>query len=166
MEECSSFFTSFPASADTWVYYLNHSVWCEVESDGCFYLNFTPGCWKKVLNASQPFNIPSLKILNLALYPILIGLFGSLVFILSSWYILDISPLSDVGFVKIVFKSIGCCFVLLTVLFTLQSFAVLWVPVSLLLILEHKTLLFYSEKFPLCLRIQGSTPLSLPLDLV
>jgi hypothetical protein len=34
---------------------------------------------------------------------------------LSSLYTLDISPVSDIGFVKIFSQSIGCCFVLLTV---------------------------------------------------
>jgi hypothetical protein len=53
---------------------------------------------------------------------ILIGLFGSLKSnFLSSLYILDISPLLDVGLVKIFSKSVGCCFVLLTVSFALQK---------------------------------------------
>ena len=48
----------------------------------------------------------------------LIGLFGSLEFnFLSSLYILDISPLSDIGLVKIFSQSVGCHFVLLTVSF-------------------------------------------------
>ena len=54
------------------------------------------------LGASQPFGIPQLRILCLALYPILIGLFGSLESnFLSSLYISDISPLLDLGLVKI-----------------------------------------------------------------
>jgi hypothetical protein len=62
------------------------------------------------LGASQPFGI--LHINNL------IGLLGSLESkFMSSLYILDISPLSDVGLVKILSQSIGCCFVLLTVCF-------------------------------------------------
>ena len=63
------------------------------------------------------FDIPQLRILCLALYPIfLTQLFGSLESIfLSSWYILDISLLSDVGLVKIFSQSVGCHFVLLTV---------------------------------------------------
>jgi hypothetical protein len=40
---------------------------------------------------------------------------------LSSLYILDISPLSDLGFVKIFSQSISCHFVLLTVSFALQK---------------------------------------------
>jgi hypothetical protein len=49
------------------------------------------------LSASQPFEIPQLKTLCLALYPILIELFVSLEFnFSSSLYILDISPLLDV----------------------------------------------------------------------
>ena len=52
----------------------------------------------------------------------LIGLFVSLESnFLSSFYILDISPLSDVGLVKIFSQSVGCHFVLLTVSFALQK---------------------------------------------
>ena len=40
---------------------------------------------------------------------------------LSSLYILEIRPLSDVGLVKIFSHSLGCCFVLLTVSFALQN---------------------------------------------
>jgi hypothetical protein len=74
------------------------------------------------LGASQPFEIPQLRILCLAVYPILIGLFGSLESnFLSSLYILDISPLSNVGLVKIFSQSVGCPFVLLTVSFALEK---------------------------------------------
>jgi hypothetical protein len=52
----------------------------------------------------------------------LIGLFGSLESnFLNSLYILDISPLSDVGLVKIFSQSVGCLFVLLTVSFAVQK---------------------------------------------
>jgi hypothetical protein len=40
MEECSSFITSSPESAVTWVFYLSHSHWYEVESQGSFDLHF------------------------------------------------------------------------------------------------------------------------------
>jgi hypothetical protein len=64
-------------------------------------------------SASQPFEIPQLRFLCLALYPILIGLFGSLeANFLSSLYILDVSPLPDVGLVKIFSQSVECQFVL------------------------------------------------------
>jgi hypothetical protein len=56
------------------------------------------------LGASQPFEIPQLRIFFFFSYVphFLIGLFGSLESnFLSSLYILDISPLSDVGLVKI-----------------------------------------------------------------
>ena len=36
MEECSSFSTSLPASAVTWIFDLSHSDWWEVESQGGF----------------------------------------------------------------------------------------------------------------------------------
>ena len=52
----------------------------------------------------------------------LISLFGVLVAsFLSSLYILEISPLSDVGLVKIFSHSVGCRFVLLTVSFALPK---------------------------------------------
>jgi hypothetical protein len=54
------------------------------------------------------------------LFPILIGLFGSLEFnFLRSLYILDISTVLDVRLVKIFSQSSGHHFVLLTVSFTL-----------------------------------------------
>ena len=54
------------------------------------------------------FGIPQLKIICLALYPILRDLFGSLKSkFLSSLYIFDISPLSDVGLVKIFSQYVG-----------------------------------------------------------
>ena len=40
---------------------------------------------------------------------------------LSCLYILDSSPLFDVGLVRIFSHSVGCCFVLLTVFFSLQK---------------------------------------------
>jgi hypothetical protein len=53
----------------------------------------------------RPFDIPQLKILCLTLNPFLIGLFDSLESnFLSSSYILEISPLLYVGFVKIFFS--------------------------------------------------------------
>jgi hypothetical protein len=75
------------------------------------------------LSASQPFGIPQLRILCLALCPILkIELFVSLESnFLSSLYIFDINPLSDVGLVKIFSQVVGYCFVLLTVSFALQK---------------------------------------------
>jgi hypothetical protein len=74
------------------------------------------------LVASQPFRIPQLRILCLArsVPYLLIGLFDSLESnFLSSLYILDISPLSDLGLVKIFSQSVVCLFVLLTVSFAL-----------------------------------------------
>ena len=52
----------------------------------------------------------------------LMGLFESLESnFLSSLYILDTGPLSDVGLVKIFSKSVGCCFIFLTVSLALQK---------------------------------------------
>jgi hypothetical protein len=83
-------------------------------------LNIFPG-------ASQTFEFPQLRILCLALFPhFLIKLFGSLESnFLNSLYILDFSPSSDVGLVKIFSQSVGCCFVLFSVLTeTLQFYEV------------------------------------------
>jgi hypothetical protein len=64
------------------------------------------------LGASQPFCIPQLRILCVVVFPILIVLFGSLEStFLSSLCILDISPLSHVGWLKIFSPYVGCCFV-------------------------------------------------------
>jgi len=72
------------------------------------------------LGTSQPFNIPQLRVLCLALYLILIELFGSVESnFLSSSYIFDISPLSDVGLIKMFSQSVGYHFVLVTVSFAL-----------------------------------------------
>jgi hypothetical protein len=68
----------------------------------------------RCFSAIRAFDIPKLKIIYLALYTILIGLFGSLESnFLRSLYIVDISPLSDVGLVKTFSHSVGCHFVLL-----------------------------------------------------
>jgi hypothetical protein len=72
------------------------------------------------LAASQQFSIPQLRILYLAHF--LIGLFGILESnFLSSLNILDISPLSDLGFVKIFSQYVGWHFVLFTVFFALET---------------------------------------------
>ena len=74
------------------------------------------------LGSSQSFDITQVKILCLALFPILIGLFGSPEYnFLSSLYILDISPLLDPGLVQIFSQFVVCYFVLLTVSFALQD---------------------------------------------
>jgi hypothetical protein len=107
-------------------------------------------------SASQPFEIPQLRFLCLALYPILIGLFGSLeANFLSSLYILDVSPLPDVGLVKIFSQSVECQFVLWQCHSTYRSFSILWGPICQFLILEHKSLVFYSGNFPLCQCVWG-----------
>jgi hypothetical protein len=74
------------------------------------------------LDTSLPFEIPQLRILCLALYPILIWLFGSLKSsFLSSLYLLDICPQTDVGFMLISSQSVGCHFVLLKMSSALQK---------------------------------------------
>ena len=81
---------------------------------------FTFPWWLRMLNTSLGSSpllcIPQLRILCLTLYQILIGLFISLESnILNSLYILDISPLSDIGLVMIFSQFVGCNFVLLIV---------------------------------------------------
>jgi hypothetical protein len=57
---------------------------------------------KHYLGGSWPFDIPQLRIPCLALHPILKRVFDSLEFnFMSSLYVLDISPLLEVGLVKI-----------------------------------------------------------------
>ena len=89
---------------------------------------------------------------------------------MSSLYILNISPLSDVGLVN-VFSSL-----LFAVLSYLQcplpyrnfeknklkkkKFCNFMRSHLLILILEHKLLVFCLGKFPLCLCVQGSSPVS------
>jgi hypothetical protein len=74
--------------------------------------------------ASQPFGIPQLRIFLLTSLctPFLIGLLDFLESIFLSYlYSLDISPLSDLQFVKMLSQSVGGLFVLLTVSFALQK---------------------------------------------
>ena len=73
------------------------------------------------LNVFWPFEILLLGILYLVLYPNFnwVGMLMSN--FLSSLYILEIRPLSDVGLVKIFSHSVGCLFVLMTVSFALQK---------------------------------------------
>ena len=75
------------------------------------------------LGVSWPFNIPQFEnSLFSSVLHFLVGLFGFLKSnFLCSLYILDISPLSDVGLVKIFSQSVGCHFVLLTMSFALQK---------------------------------------------
>jgi hypothetical protein len=47
---------------------------------------------------------------------------------LSSLYVLDISPLSDLGWVKIFSQPVGCHFALLRVSFTLKNLCKIEVP--------------------------------------
>jgi hypothetical protein len=80
---------------------------------------------------SQPFSIPQLRILCLALYFIFKcnsfhGYFDFLESnLLNSLYILVTSPLSDIALLKILSQCVGGPFVLLTVSFSYRSFAIL-----------------------------------------
>ena len=70
------------------------------------------------LGVSWSFDITQLRIICLALYPFLIELFDSLESnFLNSLYILDISPLLDLGLVEIFSQSVGGLCVLLTLSF-------------------------------------------------
>ena len=70
---------------------------------------------------------------------------------LSSLYILDISPLSDLGLVKILSQSVGGLFVLLTVSFALQKLCNFMRSHLSILDVQHKSLLFCSIASVLCL---------------
>jgi hypothetical protein len=83
------------------------------------------------LGTFQPFEIPLLRIFCLSLYLIfLVGLFGLLVCnFLISLYTLDISPLSDVGLMKIFSQPVVYRFVLVMMSFNLQKFSGSWGPI-------------------------------------
>ena len=103
------------------------------------------------LGASWPFDIPQLKI----------GLFDSWDSnFLSSLYMLDISPLSDVGMVKIFSQSVGCPFVLLTVSFALQKLCNFMKSHLSILDLRGPFTIVSNNITPLCPHVQGSSPLS------
>jgi hypothetical protein len=68
MEEGSSFSKTLPAFVVTLGFYLSHSDWCVVESQGCFDLYF-PDDYGCSLGAFLPFSIPQVRILCLALHP-------------------------------------------------------------------------------------------------
>jgi hypothetical protein len=69
---------------------------------------------------------------------------------MSSLYILKISPLLDIGLVKIFSLFVGCHFVLLTVSFALQKFFSFMKSLCQLLILEPGPLVFCSGNCPHC----------------
>ena len=76
--------------------------------------------------AFQPFGIPGENSLLSSEPHFLMGLFNFLESSsLSSLYILDITPLHDLGLEKILSQSVGGLFVLLTVSFALQKLAIL-----------------------------------------
>jgi hypothetical protein len=73
---------------------------------------------------------------------------------------MGISPLLDIGLIKIFFQSVGYHFVLLRVCLPYRNFAILRGPICRLLILEPKSLVFYSGKLSLCPHVRGSSLLS------
>ena len=98
-------------------------------------------------SASQPFGI-------------LMGLFEFLEFnFLSSLYILDISPLSDLGLVKILSQSVDGLFVLLTVSFALQKLCNFMRSHLSILDLIAQAIAVLFRNFPLCPYLQGFSPL-------
>lgn len=75
------------------------------------------------LGASQPFEIPMLRILLCSIPHFLIVLLKLLMFnFSSSLYNLDINLMPEVGLVKNFFKFVSCHVVLMTVPFKLQKF--------------------------------------------
>ena len=103
VEECYSFSTFSPATAVTWVFLSQPfwQVWCGISGLFWFSIPWWLRTWNISLGASQPCSIPQLRILWLPMYTLFyIVIWFSGVFFLSSLYILDISPLSDVGLVK------------------------------------------------------------------
>jgi hypothetical protein len=83
-----------------------------------------------------------------SLLHLLMGLFEFLGFsFLSSLYILDISPLSDLGLVKILSQSVGGLFVLLTVSFALQKLCNFMRPHLLTLDLTAQAIIFLFRNY-------------------
>ena len=118
------------------------------------------------LSASQPFRIPVENSLLSSVSHFSIGLLDLLMSnSLSSLYLLDISPLLDVGSVKIFSHSVGCCFVLLMVSLALQNLFS-FVRFHFLLILAPELLVFCPVICLLCQCVQGIFSLSLLFDLV
>ena len=120
--DVSTFSTSLPASAVTWGFDPNHSDTSEVDSRVLLiYISLMTKNVEHFLGASQSFIIPELRLLCLALYPIFNRVVCLECKFLISLYILNISPLSNLGLVKIFSQSVGCLFVLLTVSLALQK---------------------------------------------
>jgi hypothetical protein len=146
-----------PTCVVAWGFDLNHSDWCKIS--GSFWFAFLWSFWTLniSLGSSQSFEIPQFWILGLVLFPIfdwVVWFFG--VWLLESLYILDISSLSDVGLVKIVYPSVGCCFFLLTVYFALHKLSSFMR--SHLSILDHESLEFRLGNFLLCQWVYGFYP--------
>jgi len=76
---------------------------------------------------------------------------------------LNISPLWDIGLVKIFSQSVDCHFILWQGSLSYRSFAILWGPICDFLILVHKPLVSCSGNFHLCPHVRGSSQLSLIL---
>ena len=119
----------------------------------------------------SPITIPWTRIqrssIENSLYLILkIGLFGLLVSNFLSFYIVDISPLSDIELAKILSYSVGCCFMLLTMSFPLQKLFSFMRSNLLIVALRAETLMFCSGSCLLDQCIQGHSLFFLPLDLV
>ena len=85
--------------------------------------------------------------------------------LLSSLYIIDINPLSDVGLAKKINPNLKVAFYPIdSVLCITEAFQLHGVPFVSCQILEPEPLVFYLGNFPLCLYIQDSLQVSLLLD--
>ena len=116
---------SSPACTVPWIFYLSHSDRYNMESQSHVDIHFLMTrdiehffeCLLAIRHSSVSRNflfryVPHNKI----------RLFGLFMYnFLSSWYILNINFLSDIGLVKIFSHSVGCHFVLLMVSFALQK---------------------------------------------
>jgi hypothetical protein len=119
-----------------------------------------------ILGCSEPFEVPQLRILCLALFPHLwIGLFCSLEStFLSSLFILDISPLSDVVLVKIFHNLLVTFLSYLQWHLPYRSFAIFWGSIFFILDLRAWAIGVLFKKIPLCTCVRDFPPHSLLLN--
>jgi hypothetical protein len=116
-KECHLCYTPSPACAIIWGFDLSHSDRYRMESE-LFWLRMLNifKCFLAILHSS----VENFLFISAPHFKLDYMVSWCLNFLISL-YILDISPLSDVGFIKIFSQPVGCPFVLFMVFFALQK---------------------------------------------